>query len=194
MSKKLDDELARAVQALDARTRDRDEDSALEHPAEAARPRGKSNLGLLVGLLVAGAALAALFVFGFGGASRYSASVDVILAQKDKLAGRPLRVEGHLVNGTLEKREKPCEYRFVMKDPEKDTRLPVSFAHCTIPDTFRDVAGVEVTVEGKLTSEGKLEATNIMAKCTSKYDPKTHSMGSAEPASAGPKAPTPIVD
>ena len=49
------------------------------------------------------------------------------------------------------------------------------------PDTFRDVpeGGVLVTAEGTLTSEGHFQATNIMAKCTSKYDPKTHTMDGA---------------
>jgi hypothetical protein len=64
-----------------------------------------------------------------------------------------------------------------------------------IPDTFRDVpeGGVLVTVEGALAKEGHFEASMIMAKCSSKYDPKTHSMddlaeaaGSASPSLSGP--------
>ena len=52
--------------------------------------------------------------------------------------------------------------------------LPVSYAQCVVPDTFRDVKGVEVevTAEGRMTPDGHLEASKIMAKCPSKYEMK----------------------
>ena len=57
-------------------------------------------------------------------------------------------------------------------------RLPVRYPQCVIPDGFRDVptGGVQVTVEGALGKEGDFEATLVMAKCSSKYDPKKHEM------------------
>jgi len=41
-----------------------------------------------------------------------------------------------------------------------------------VPDTFRDVAGVDVgvTVEGELTADNRFEATSVLAKCPSKYE------------------------
>ena len=36
---------------------------------------------------------------------------------------------------------------------------------------------MQVTIEGALTKEGFFEATLVMAKCSSKYDPSTHQMG-----------------
>ena len=41
-----------------------------------------------------------------------------------------------------------------------------------MPDTFRDVPGMDVavTAEGKLTDDGRFEASQIMAKCPSKYE------------------------
>ena len=47
-----------------------------------------------------------------------------------------------------------------------------------MPDSLRDVpeGGVQVTVEGSLTPQGDFEATLVMAKCASRYDPSTHKM------------------
>ena len=62
-----------------------------------------------------------------------------------------------------------------------------------MPDTFRDVpeGGVLVTAEGKLKESGQFEASQIMAKCTSKYDPKTHTVENADELKEA-EAPQPI--
>jgi cytochrome c-type biogenesis protein CcmE len=136
------------------------------------------NVGLLVTLLVMAGALVALFLVGFKEAAIYSLPVDQFLDQREKLVDRRVRIEGELVPGTLEKRDQPCEYRFTAHKGGRE--LPIRYAQCVIPDTFRDVpeGGVQVTVEGKLpaSGDGRFEATLVMAKCTSKYDPTTHKM------------------
>ncbi len=134
----------------------------------------KTNKALLAGLLVMGAGIAALFLFGFKEAAIYALPADEVVARSASLAGRRLRVEGELVPGTLQKRDQPCEYRFVVG--AKGAELPVRYAQCVVPDTFRDrpEGGVQVTVEGTLGKDGRLEASQVMAKCTSKYDPATH--------------------
>jgi cytochrome c-type biogenesis protein CcmE len=82
----------------------------------------------------------------------------------------------------LVRRDQPCEYRFTIE--KKGVALPVRFAQCIVPDTFRDMPGmdVSVTAEGKLTQAGNFEASTIMAKCPSKYEMKDR-------ARAGEKAP-----
>jgi cytochrome c-type biogenesis protein CcmE len=45
---------------------------------------------------------------------------------------------------------------------------------------------VQVTVEGALTKEGHFEATLVMAKCSSKYDPSTHEMSDKGEAQSTP--------
>jgi cytochrome c-type biogenesis protein CcmE len=79
-------------------------------------------------------------------------------------------VLGTLVPGTLARRSEPCEYKFKMK--KNDTEVTVLYPQCVVPDTFRDVPGVnvEVTAEGQLASNGTFHATQIMAKCPSKYE------------------------
>ena len=63
--------------------------------------------------------------------------------------------------------------------------LKVQYAQCVVPDTFRDVKGVEVevTAEGRLAEDGHLEASKIFAKCPSKYEMRE---GAAKMGGQGP--------
>jgi cytochrome c-type biogenesis protein CcmE len=187
MSKKLDDELAEALLAT-GREGSREDAPGVAKPVAAARPSAptrKRNLGLLVSLLAMVAAIVALFLGVFQPAAVYATPVDKLLSGGKSFVGRKVRVEGELVPGTLAKRDDPCEYRFfIHKD---DARLPVRYAHCSIPDGFRDVpaGGVQVTVEGSLADSGDFQASLVMAKCSSKYDPAKHEMAGS-PGATGP--------
>ena len=123
-----------------------------------------------------GAILTLVFT-SFKGSAVYSKGVDELLREKDKYSDRAIRVEGTLVKGTLVRRDQPCEYRFSLE--KKGVTLPVRYAQCIVPDTFRDMPGmdVSVTAEGKLTESGAFEASNIFAKCPSKYEMKEMQKG-----------------
>jgi len=183
MSKKLDDELAHAILATG-------QDDAPPIVAPAAHrdppPARRKNLGLLVTLLVMVGAIVSLFMVVFQPAAVYATPVDKLVNEGKALVGRKVRVEGELVPGTLVKRDSPCEYRFTIH--KDDAKLPVSYTRCTIPDGFRDVpqGGVQVTVEGALTASGDFQASLVMAKCSSKYDPATHEMKEGKPLGALP--------
>ena len=149
-------------------------------------PAAKKNLGLLLTLLAMVAAVVALFLGVFQPAAVYATAVDKLVHEAAAYVGRKVRVEGELVPGTLVKRDSPCEYRFTIhKDAAK---LPVRYAQCVIPDGFRDVpqGGVQVTVEGALNTSGDFDATLVMAKCSSKYDPAKHEMAGGSPNGALP--------
>jgi cytochrome c-type biogenesis protein CcmE len=124
------------------------------------------------GLAMVAAAIAGLVLTGMQDTAIYSKPVDQLLAQKAKFAGRPVRAEGNLIHGSLMKREQPCEYRFSIA--KNGAELPVRFAQCVVPDTFRDVPDLDVgvTVEGELQSDDTFEATSVLAKCPSKYEMK----------------------
>ncbi len=184
MSKRLDDELAEAILQKGA-----EEAPPVARPvrnvAPAATARQKKNLGLLLTLLVMVGAVVALFLVVFQPAAVYAVPVDDLVNKRAAYIGRKSRVEGELVPGSLNRREKPCEYRFTIH--KDDAKLQVRYAQCTLPDTFRDVpqGGVSATVEGSLNAQGEFEATLVMAKCTSKYDPKTHEVAeSPKPTTA----------
>lgn len=132
----------------------------------------RKRLLLVVPLLMAAAAIVALVLVGMQDKGIYSKPVDELVQQKAKFVGKPVRAEGNLVHGTLVKREDPCEYRF--KIEKNGVELPVRFAKCVVPDTFRDVPGMDlgVTVEGELLTDGALEASQVLAKCPSKYEMK----------------------
>jgi len=186
MSNDLDRELAE-VAGVDGP--DDGEAMSVPQPAEPADPGDgqsskKTNLGLLLALLVMVGGIVALFMLGFQEASVYSMPVDQFVAKKADYEGRRIRIEGELVPGTLVKRDKPCEFRFTVKGATK--QVEVRYPQCIVPDTFRDVpqGGVKVTAEGKLAEDGHFEANNIMAKCSSKYDPETHTMEGGEQAKA----------
>jgi cytochrome c-type biogenesis protein CcmE len=183
MSKKLDDELAQVAGLDDNEAKDGSGGAAppTVQPIAAEPSRRKNtNFGLLAVLLVMGGALVLLFMWGFKDAAIYATPVEDLLSKQDDLHGRKVRVDGELVPGTLVRRDKPCEYRFTIHGKTStEKQLNVSYPQCVIPDTFRDVpgGGVQVTIEGALNkSTGNFEATLVMAKCSSKYDPTKHEM------------------
>jgi cytochrome c-type biogenesis protein CcmE len=121
-------------------------------------------------LAMAAGGVATLVLTGMQDNAIYSRPVDRLIAEKAKFLNRPVRAEGNLVHGSLVKRELPCEYRFSIE--KNGAELPVRFAQCVVPDTFRDVpdTDVGVTVEGALQANDTFEATSVLAKCPSKYE------------------------
>lgn len=178
----LDRELAQAVEASEEAAPTSERPVAAPAPAkEPVRKKKLHNLGLVIALLVMGGGVLTLVMTNFKQAAVYAKGVDELVAEKDKVAGRNVRVTGQLVKGSLKRRDQPCEYRFSMSKNEKI--LDVRYPQCVVPDTFRDVPGVdvEVTAEGRLNAEGYLEASQIMAKCPSKYEMKDKSAGGQAP-------------
>lgn len=147
----------------------------------------KRNLGLLAALLIAAGGILTLVFTSVDDAAIYSMTTDKLLEQKQEYIGKNVRVEGDLVSGSLRHRKEPCEYRF---DIEKNgARVAVRYPECIVPDTFKDVPGIEVqvTAEGKLTEDGHFAASHIMAKCPSKYEMQQR-------AAKGESAPHQMVD
>lgn len=173
----LDDELRDALKnsepsaeaGADARPSDPLEEAPVVLKGTSEEPP-RRNLGLLAGLLVVMGGILTLVFTSVDDAAIYSVTTDQLVNNKSDYEDRNVRVEGDLVNGTLRFRKEPCEYRFTME--KNGEKIPVRYPACVVPDTFKDVPGVEVqvTAEGKLSPEGHFEATHIMAKCPSKYE------------------------
>jgi cytochrome c-type biogenesis protein CcmE len=132
---------------------------------------------LLLALLVMAGGLLVLVFTSFKGEAIYSKGVDELVRAGDAAKDRTIRVQGVLVTGTLVRRDQPCEYRFRMKKNGAD--IEVRYPQCVVPDTFRDVPNmdVEVTATGKLASAGYFQASQIMAKCPSKYEMQQRAKG-----------------
>ena len=192
----IDDELAQAVRETEATPAPvagkapKGQDTAQLEPEEQ-----KRSWGLLAGVLALGAGVL-LFVFNSGeDAVVYSYQVDELKAQAADLGDRQVRVQGMLVSGTLTRRDEPCEYRFMMQKAGVHgvEPLKVQYAQCVVPDTFRDVKGVEVevTAEGRLAEDGHLEASKIFAKCPSKYEMREGAAAMGKQPEHGGGAPKP---
>jgi cytochrome c-type biogenesis protein CcmE len=183
----VDQELARAVEEAEAEASVPAVMSA-GAPERPATPKPKRNLGLLLALLAIVGAVLVLVFTSFKGSAIYSMGVDQLLKEQAKYDGRNVRVKGMLVKGTLARRDDPCEYRFKLE--ENKQILSVEYPQCVVPDTFRDMPGmdVEVTAEGKMGKSGAFEATAIMAKCPSKYEMKQKSMSGELAPHAGQQA------
>ena len=176
---KLDAELEQAVRESEA--------VAEAQPAPVAMPATpqdppKRSLALLVSLLVMGGAILTLVFTTLDGSLIRNRQVDDLVRDREKLVGRNVTVEGTLKRGSLLRRDDPCEYRFTIKG--KTEEIAMRYPRCVVPDTFRDVPGMDtqVTAQGSLDPEGHFAATSIVAKCPSKYEMKDR-------ASKGEQAP-----
>src|SRR5437660_1285842 len=76
-----------------------------------------------------------------------------------------MKVGARVVPGTVSKDVATQTLRFQVTDGS--ARYPVVF-HGLPPDTFND--SVEVVVEGRLKRDGVIHATNVLAKCGSRYE------------------------
>jgi cytochrome c-type biogenesis protein CcmE len=186
----VDQELERALQEAEAEAAA--VPAVVQSPQEAPKPKPKRNLGLLVGLLVIVAG-ALVVVFSSGkDAAVYSVGVDQLMKEPARYKDRSVRAKGMLVKGTLSRRDEPCEYRFQLV--EHGIVLSVQHPSCVVPDTFKDMPGmdVEVQAEGRLADDGKtFVSNNIIAKCPSKYEMKQKSMAGELAPHAGTEA-TPL--
>lgn len=143
-----------------------------ENPKEAHEPQSKgisSTVRVTAVLVVLGCAVAFL-LFGSSASDVlvYSKLVDQVVDDPSQFAGRELRVEGELKPGSIQFREDPCEWRFVIEKGGKE--MPVQFPQCVVPDTFRDGMGISVTVQGKLAADGSFLANQVVPRCPSKYE------------------------
>ena len=167
----LDEELRQAIDSHEGLAKSEPEPApGFAKPSPAVANRSRRHIGLLLGLVVMGGAILFVVFSGFKQAAVYSKGVDELLKDKSRFESRTVRVLGTLVSGTLARRSDPCEYRFKMQ--KNQAVMTVLYPQCVVPDTFRDVPGVnvEVTAEGQISADGTFHASQIMAKCPSKYE------------------------
>jgi cytochrome c-type biogenesis protein CcmE len=76
-----------------------------------------------------------------------------------------MKVGAHVVPGSV--RRDVATQMLTFRITDGSASYPVSF-HGLPPDTFTD--SVEVVVEGRLQHDGVIRATNVLAKCGSRYE------------------------
>ena len=87
---------------------------------------------------------------------------------------RPARVHGYVVPGTIDRDVEGQQVRFLVQETAPHAggaagpSMSVVYASLEVPDLFKD--GAEVVVEGRLDGGSDFHATNVLAKCPSKFE------------------------
>jgi len=104
------------------------------------------------------------------------------------VSDRPVRVHGYVTEGSIERDVpgKVVRFRVQSLAPHAggtpDGAMPVVYQSLETPDLFKD--GAEVVVEGRLTNGGDFFASNVLAKCPSKFEGMTPEDGGGDPPRA----------
>jgi cytochrome c-type biogenesis protein CcmE len=77
------------------------------------------------------------------------------------------KVGAKVVPGSVRRDPDARQIDFQVSDAVKT--YPVSY-HGLVPDTFTDASDIEVIVEGRLGRDGVIRATDVLAKCGSRYE------------------------
>jgi cytochrome c-type biogenesis protein CcmE len=78
-----------------------------------------------------------------------------------------LKVGAHVVPGSVRRNPGTRTIDFRISDGVKE--FPVTYTGL-VPDTFTDASNIEVIVEGKYGRDGIFHATEVLAKCGSRYE------------------------
>jgi cytochrome c-type biogenesis protein CcmE len=84
--------------------------------------------------------------------------VDELIRKQASFEHETVRATGTLVPGSLLRRSEPCETELALRHGA--AVLPVRYRQCVVPDTLRELPGVDVEVvaEGVLEADGHFEA------------------------------------
>ena len=124
----------------------------------------RKRLKFIVGVIIVVIAIGFLGYQGFVYSATYYYTVSEFAAQQSAFADKNVRVAGNVTDGTIVRQGTTLTFTMT----EGQNNLQVVYQG-VVPDTFK--AGIEAVVLGKLNSDGIFEATELLAKCPSKYEP-----------------------
>ncbi|MCU0508841.1 MAG: cytochrome c maturation protein CcmE [Anaerolineae bacterium] len=131
--------------------------------------KANSKIKYIVGGVVIVGLIAYLIISSISSAGAYYREVGEVLAQRDALAGKNLRVSGNIVTESVKYDSATLDLNFMISDPADATKtLPVYF-HGVQPDQITR-EGASAIVEGSLGPNGVVEANNLLLKCPSRYE------------------------
>jgi cytochrome c-type biogenesis protein CcmE len=123
---------------------------------------------VLGGLIVA--AMVFLLVKTVGGGTQ------LYYLEVEEYVGSPVsgtvRLSGYVAEGSIERDDAGLAVRFQMRSEDGEQSVPVSYdprkGGGRVPDTFKE--GSQVVVTGSADESGVFHATQLLAKCPSKYE------------------------
>ena len=126
-----------------------------------------SNKGLkiVITVVVLAVAFAGLMYASLGESLQQYKYVDEVLASPKQWQGKHLQVHGFVVPSSIQRKEHSVDYKFELQRNGKV--MPAYFSFIP-PDQFKDDA--EVVLTGTLAEDGAFHATQMTAKCPSKYE------------------------
>lgn len=145
----------------------------------AARPQSTR---ITIAVLIVLAVISYLSVTGANANKSYYVTINELQGMGAKAYTRHLRVAGNVQPGSIAHRGAGAHFVLV----ENDKVLPVDYDGAEPPpDTFKDNS--QALAIGMYGHDGVFHATELQAKCASKYAPKA---GTAAPASSAPASTT----
>lgn len=125
----------------------------------------------IIGGIVLFLAIGSLAWLGFMNSATYYYEVNDFLERIEILKDESVRINGTVIPDTVETDSGGTGIKFVIRDIEVASSTIAVVYHGAVPDTFQ--ADSDVVVEGRYSSEGVFEASSILTKCASKYEPAT---------------------
>ena len=122
---------------------------------------------LLLGAFVILAAMGFIVFNALAGNQQYFMTLSEMKAKGDIAARETVRVGGNLKANTTKIDTKSVTAQFTLVDDQNNV-LPVYYKG-VLPDTFEK--STQVIAEGKVDKNGTFQASLVLAKCPSKYDP-----------------------
>ena len=125
--------------------------------------RSKAGKIALTGVVLA-TAFGVLLYSSLGESLQYYKYVDEVMAEPAAWHGKNLQVHGNVVPDSIGRKDNTLEWRF---DLQRNGKVLRAYYNGIVPDTFK--ADSEVVLTGTLDEKG-FHATEMTAKCPSKYD------------------------
>ena len=146
-----------------------------------------SNKAAKIGVtgVVLAVAFGILLYSSLGESLQYYKYVDEVMAEPAAWHGENLQVHGTVVPNSIGKKDNTLEWRF---DLQRNGKVLRAYYTGLVPDTFK--ADSEVVLTGTLEENG-FHATEMTAKCPSKYDAAPSPTANAAPASKSTSTATP---
>lgn len=98
---------------------------------------------------------------------QYYMTVDELMNRKELYVGKQIKIAGRVSAGSVQKLDRNLNWRFRVENENQG--IWVSYRG-GMPDTFKE--GAEVVVTGTLEPSYEMSATDVLAKCASKYEEK----------------------
>ena len=125
----------------------------------------KRKISYLLGFALIAGVLVYLLLTTFNSSLQYYVTVSELMGGKTVYAGKTMKVAGR--GSGIQKEEGASVYHFTLS--EGGASLQVVYRGF-VPDTFKE--GSDVVATGLWNEEGTFIATEILAKCASKYEAK----------------------